>query len=102
MQQTAIPQVRNYVNAYKSYNCLQLIAKPTRITPSSSTLNDIPIHILKLCKSALSPFLAQIFNLCIWKGTYPKSLKCAQIVPIRKGGKKTFATTTGQYHFSHP
>ena len=38
MQQTAIPQVRNYVNAYKSYNCLQLITKPTRITPSSSTL----------------------------------------------------------------
>jgi len=38
MQQTAITQVRNYVNAYKSYNCLQLITKPTRITLSSSTL----------------------------------------------------------------
>ena len=40
MQQTAIPQVRNYVNAYKSFKCLQLITKPTRITPSSSTLID--------------------------------------------------------------
>jgi len=30
MQQTAIPQARNYVNAYKSYNCLDLITKPTR------------------------------------------------------------------------
>ena len=28
-------------------------------------MNDIPIRVLKLCKSALSPFLAQIFNLCI-------------------------------------
>jgi len=36
-------------------------------------MNDIPIHILKLCKNALSPFLAQIFNHCIRKGTYPKS-----------------------------
>jgi len=68
----------------------------------SVRMNDIPIRILKLCKSASSPFLAQIFNLCIRKDTYPKSLKCAQVVPIHKGGKKTFATTTGQYHFSHP
>jgi len=35
--------------AYKSYNCLQLITKPTRITPSSSTLIDhiyttLPLH----------------------------------------------------------
>jgi len=34
------------------------------------------------------------------KGTYPKRSKCAQVVP--KGGKKTFATTTDKYHFSHP
>jgi len=40
VQQTAIRQVRNHVNAYKSYNCLQLITKPTRITPSSATLID--------------------------------------------------------------
>jgi len=51
-------------------------------------MNDIPMHILKLCKNALSPFLAQIFNHCIRKGTYPKSLKCAQVVPIHKGGQE--------------
>jgi len=33
-------QKTNYANAYKSYNCLQFITKPTRITPSSSTLID--------------------------------------------------------------
>ena len=68
----------------------------------SVRMNDIPIHILKLCKNALSPFLAQIFDHCIRKGAYPKRLKCAQVVPIHKGGRKTFATTIGQYHFSHP
>jgi len=56
----------------------------------SVRMNDIPIHILKLCKSGLFPFLAPIFNLCIRKGTYPKSLKCAQVVPIHKGGQKYF------------
>ena len=50
MQQTAIPQVRNYVNAYKSYNCLQHITKPTRITPSSSTLIDHIYTTLPLYK----------------------------------------------------
>jgi len=55
----------------------------------SVRMNDIPIHILKSCINALSPFLAQIFNLCIRKSTNPKSLKCAQVVPIHKGGKKT-------------
>jgi len=51
-------------------------------------MNDIPIHILKLCKNALSPFLSQIFNHCIRKGTYRQRLKCAQVVPIHKGGQK--------------
>ena len=54
----------------------------------SVRMNDIPIHILKLCKNVLSPFLAQIFNHCIRKGTYPKTLKCAQAFPIHKGGQK--------------
>jgi len=53
MQQNVIPQVRNYVNAYKSYKCLELITKPTRITPSSSTLIDHIYTALALDK--LSP-----------------------------------------------
>ena len=54
--------------------------------------NDSPTHILKLCKNSLSPFLVQIFNLCIREGTYPQSLKCAQVVPIYKGGSKDLYT----------
>jgi len=54
----------------------------------SVRMNDIPIHITKLCKIALSPFLSQIFSLCVRKGTYPKRLKCAQVVPIPKGQQK--------------
>ena len=34
------------------------------------------------------PDIGKIFNHCIRKGTYPKSLKCAQVVPIHKGGQK--------------
>jgi len=51
----------------------------------SNRQNDIPTHILELCKNSLFPFLVQIFNLCVREGTYPQSLKCAQVVPIYKG-----------------
>ena len=69
--------------------CMKLFLKRLKLLECKSVrMNDIPIRILKLCKSALSPFLAQFFNLRIRKGTYPKSLKCAQVVPIHKGGQK--------------
>jgi len=58
------------------------------LASKSNRQNDIPTHILKLCKNSLSPFLVQIFNLCIREGTYPQSLKCTQVVPINKGGPK--------------
>ena len=62
------------------------------LVSKSNRQNDIPTHILKLCKNSLSPFLVQIFNLCIKEGTYPQSLKCAQVVPIYKGGPKDLCT----------
>ena len=62
------------------------------LVSKSNRQNDIPTHVLKLCKNSLSPFLVQIFNLCIREGTYPQSLKCAQVVPIYKGGRKDLCT----------
>jgi len=50
MQQNATHHVRNSVNAYKSYNCLELITKPSRITPISSTLFDHIYTTLPLYK----------------------------------------------------
>jgi len=62
------------------------------LVSKSNRQNDIPTHILKLCKNSLSPFLVQIFNLCIREGTYPQSSKCAQVVSIYKGGPKDLCT----------
>ena len=62
------------------------------LVSKSDRQNDIPIHILKPCKNSLSPFLVQICNLCIREGTYPQGLKCAQVVPIYKGGPNDLCT----------
>jgi len=52
-------------------------------------MNDIPMHILKICKQILSPFSAQLFNRCVKTGgIYPECLKCAQVIPIHEGGQK--------------
>jgi len=40
LQQDTVLSVSNYVKTYNSYNCLELITKPTRITTTSSTLID--------------------------------------------------------------
>ena len=58
----------------------------------SNIKKDIRTHIPNLCKNSLSPFLVQIFNLCIREGTYPQSLNCTQVVPIYKGGPKDLCT----------
>ena len=57
------------------------------IESKSTRQSGTPIHILKLCKNVSSPFLEQIFDLCI-EGIYSQSLKCAEIVLIHKGGQK--------------
>ena len=40
LQQDTVHSISNYVKTYNSYNCLELITKPTRITTISSTLID--------------------------------------------------------------
>jgi len=54
--------------------------------------NDIPTKILKLCRTLLAPFLSQIFNECLQVGVYPHYLKCAQVIPIHKGGQADLCT----------
>jgi len=58
------------------------------LVSKSVRMNDIPIHILKICKHISSPFLAQLFNRCVKSGIYPECLKCAQVIPVHKGGQK--------------
>jgi len=41
------------------------------LVSKSVRMNDIPIHILKICKQILSRFLSQFFNRCEKTGIYP-------------------------------
>ena len=53
---------------------------------SNDKASDIPIVVLKHCKSVLSPILAKIFNNCISNGIFQDPLKVGKITPVYKKG----------------
>ena len=62
---------------------------------SNDKASDIPIVVLKHCKSVLSPILAKIFNNCISNGIFPDPLKVGKITPVYKKGA---SDDIGNYH----
>ena len=57
---------------------------PNKATPKLS----IPIKIIKISSTILSPIITKIFNICISQGIFPDKLKLSQITPIYKSGDK--------------
>ena len=62
---------------------------------SNDKASDIPIVVLKHCKSVLSPILAKIFNNCISNGIFPDPLKIGKFTPVYKKGA---SDVIGNYH----
>ena len=55
---------------------------------SCNTLHSISTAVLDNVKSTISPYLVNIFNLCINQGYFPDELKVGRITPIHKKGCK--------------
>ena len=57
------------------------------LDPNKKTsIHGIPIKFIKMSSSIISPILKELFNQCIYQGTFPDILKIAEIVPIFKSG----------------
>jgi len=54
--------------------------------PSSkaSSVDVIPVHVLKSCATFFAPLLAQLANLSFTEGVFPASFKHAQVTPLLK------------------
>ena len=48
----------------------------------------IATKVLEFCKATLAPYLAHIFNTCVFQGYFPKGLKVGCITPIFKSGNR--------------
>ena len=53
-----------------------------------STLNNIPILILKKISHIISPVLSELFNESIKYGIFPNRLKIGRVIPIHKSGSQ--------------
>ena len=49
-------------------------------------VNGLSSYLLKKSVDVVSPFLAELFNLCLLNGVFPASLKCAVVTPVYKKG----------------
>ena len=54
-----------------------------------SSLNNVPIFIIKKISHIISPLLSDIFNHCINEGTFPDKLKMGRVTPLHKEGNLT-------------
>ena len=51
-----------------------------------STLNNLPIFILKKISHIIAPLISELFNDSIKYGTFPETLKVGRVIPIHKSG----------------
>ena len=94
---------RNMANAIRNLSCTVYTERVTNSIYFSDTsdleveniitilqsnkctrINDVPTKFLKISKAVISPFLANLFNVCLKRGVYPNALKVAQVIPIYK------------------
>ena len=65
----------------------------SQLNPKKANKSDcIPTIIIKNCALTLAPFLTKIYNRCIKDGTFPDTLKSAEVHPIFKKGDKSLMT----------
>ena len=61
----------------------------SKLKKTSSDVNYIPVRILCKVSDILSEHISKLVNLSFTSGTFPNSLKIAQIIPIHKQGNKS-------------
>ena len=54
----------------------------------SGDIHDIPTKFLHICAKKLSSTLAELFNLCVHAGKFPKIFKTATVTPVFKKGAR--------------
>ena len=58
-----------------------------QLNPGKSS--DISPRVLKLYRGIISPYLAILFNNCVYSGVFPDKLKIARVIPLFKTGDRS-------------
>ena len=60
-----------------------------KFTNKKTSLNSVPIFVLKKISHVISPLLSDIFNESINAGVFPEKLKLGRVIPLYKEGDRT-------------
>ena len=55
----------------------------------NTTLNNIPISVIKKISPVITPLLTELFNESIFVGKFPDKLKTGRVIPLHKSGPTT-------------
>ena len=69
-----------------SFEISNMIAK---FKNKSTTINNIPIFVIKKIAHIIAPILVQLFNESILYGKFPHKLKTGRVIPLHKSGTTT-------------
>ena len=96
----AIPETdHDDLNSFHTLNAnpLSIFFEPVTVHDVSSIIlamdvdkalgfDGMSVLSLKCCVSTISPYLCDLFNLCLFRGVYPDDLKIARVIPVYKKG----------------
>ena len=69
-----------------AYEICSLVSK---FTNKKTSVEKLPIHVLKVIIPLLAPTLAQLFNESMATGTFPETLKMGCVIPLYKSGSRS-------------
>ena len=69
-----------------TYEICSLVSK---FTNKKTSVEKLPIHVLKVIIPLLAPTLAQLFNESMATGTFPETLKMGCVIPLYKSGSRS-------------
>ena len=61
----------------------------SKFKSKKTSVDKLPIHVLKVIIPLLAPSLAKLFNESIITGTFPEALKTGCVIPLHKSGSRS-------------
>ena len=77
-------QINSFI--FSETSATEVLSIINKFKNKKTTMNNIPIFVLKKIAHIIAPLLSDLFNDSIKYGTFPEKLKIGRVIPIHKSG----------------
>ena len=74
---------------FRETDCFEISNIIDNFKNKRTTINNIPISIIKKISPTITPLLTELFNESILYGKFPNKLKTGRVIPLHKSGPTT-------------